>query len=143
MIVRIYPKDYPRLRQIWQSAVLATHDFLKDEDFEFLQNNLSSYFENIDLYGYYDPEGQILGFMGVVSDSLEMIFVDNPCRRMGIGRALIRYAMGKLAVQNVQVNQQNTTAVKFYLHFGFKAASTQAFDRHGKPYPIINMTYSK
>ena len=32
MIRTIEPADYPRLMEIWESAVLHTHDFLKEED---------------------------------------------------------------------------------------------------------------
>lgn len=33
MIRTITPADYPRLMEIWESAVLHTHDFLREEDF--------------------------------------------------------------------------------------------------------------
>ena len=33
MIRKIKVTDYPRLMEIWESAVLSTHDFLKEEDF--------------------------------------------------------------------------------------------------------------
>ena len=36
MIRKIKVTDYPRLMEIWESAVLSTHDFLKEEDFIYL-----------------------------------------------------------------------------------------------------------
>ena len=33
MIRKIKVTDYPRLMEIWESAVSSTHDFLKEEDF--------------------------------------------------------------------------------------------------------------
>jgi len=33
MIRKIKVTDHPRLMEIWESAVLNTHDFLKEEDF--------------------------------------------------------------------------------------------------------------
>ena len=33
MIRKIKVTDYPRLMEIWESAVLSTHDFLTEEDF--------------------------------------------------------------------------------------------------------------
>ena len=33
MIRKIKVTDYPRLIEIWESAVLSTHDFLTEEDF--------------------------------------------------------------------------------------------------------------
>ncbi|SFN19582.1 putative acetyltransferase [Paenimyroides ummariense] len=31
-------KDYSRIMEIWESSVIATHDFLKQEDFELFKN---------------------------------------------------------------------------------------------------------
>ncbi|WP_262694261.1 GNAT family protein [Chryseobacterium daecheongense] len=31
------PKDYPRIMEIWESSVKATHDFLKEEDFNYFK----------------------------------------------------------------------------------------------------------
>ncbi|MHC5354972.1 GNAT family N-acetyltransferase [Myroides sp. LJL115] len=140
MITRIFSKDYPRLMQIWENAVLGTHDFLQPEDFVYYKKHLHSYFEHVKLYGLLDPEGQILGFMGVHENQLEMLFVDNVCRRMGVGRPLLEYAIEKFGVEKVSVNEQNTQAVKFYSHLGFIVESRQEMDDQGKPYPILHMT---
>lgn len=141
MITRIYSKDYPRLMQIWENAVLGTHDFLLPEDFAYYKKHLHSYFEHVKLYGLFDPEGQILGFMGVCDNQLEMLFVDNVCRRMGVGRSLLEYALQKLGVRKVSVNEQNTQAVKFYIHLGFVIESRQELDDQGKAYPILHLRY--
>ncbi|MHC5310393.1 GNAT family N-acetyltransferase [Myroides sp. LJL116] len=141
MITRIYSKDYPRLMQIWENAVLGTHDFLQPEDFAYYKKHLHAYFEHVKLYGLFDPEGQILAFMGVCENQLEMLFVDNVCRRMGVGRSLLEYAIQKLGIEKVSVNEQNIQAVKFYSHLGFIVESRQEIDDQGKPYPILHMTY--
>ena len=39
MIRKIKVTDYPRLMEIWESAVLSTHDFLKEEDFLYIRND--------------------------------------------------------------------------------------------------------
>ena len=40
MIRKIKVTDHPRLMEIWESAVLNTHDFLKEEEYIF---NMSLY----------------------------------------------------------------------------------------------------
>ena len=40
MIRKIKVTDYPRLMEIWESAVLSTHDFLKEEDFLYYKERL-------------------------------------------------------------------------------------------------------
>ena len=42
MIRKIKVTDYPRLIEIWESAVLSTHDFLKEERSEEHTSELQS-----------------------------------------------------------------------------------------------------
>lgn len=56
--------DFPRLQSIWESSVLATHDFLKEEDFKEIQQLLvPAYFPHVSLYKAVSQNtGEILGF---------------------------------------------------------------------------------
>lgn len=50
-IVIAYPEDYDQIMEVWKSSVKATHDFLKQEDFEFYQNAIpNNYLPNLDVY---------------------------------------------------------------------------------------------
>ena len=49
MIKKIKVTDHPRLMEIWESSVLNTHDFLKEEDFYTIRNNFQ-YIFNMSLY---------------------------------------------------------------------------------------------
>lgn len=51
MIIEIKKTDYPILMDIWESAVLNTHDFLKQEDFLYYKEHLPAYFQ----YVYLQP----------------------------------------------------------------------------------------
>ena len=44
MIKKIKVTDHPRLMEIWESSVLNTHDFLKEEDFLYYKEQLPVYF---------------------------------------------------------------------------------------------------
>ena len=113
MIRKIKETDYPRLIEIWESAVLNTHDFLKEEDFLYYKKQLPVYFQYVTLVGF-EQEGILAGFMGIAEENLEMLFVDNEYRGTGIGKKLIAYATANLHVTKVDVNEQNTQAVGFY-----------------------------
>jgi len=52
MIRKIKVTDYPRLIEIWESAVLSTHDFLKEEDFLYYKEQLPVYFQYVALFGF-------------------------------------------------------------------------------------------
>lgn len=139
MIRQITPTDYPRLLQIWESAVLATHDFLKKEDFSYYKENLPTYFSFVSLWGY-ESEGQLVGFMGLAENSLEMLFIDAAIRGQGIGKKLLDYAIQNEGITQVEVNEQNGQAVGFYEYMGFQVQSRAALDGQGKPYPILKMS---
>lgn len=138
MIIKIEVTDYPRLMEIWESAVLNTHDFLKKEDFQEYKEQLPVYFQYVTLLGF-EQEGVLVGFMGIAEGNLEMLFVDNNYRGMGIGKKLITYAISNLQVTKVDVNEQNAQAVGFYKHVGFNVSQRSDLDGEGKEYPILHM----
>ncbi|WP_292265642.1 GNAT family N-acetyltransferase [Butyricimonas sp.] len=138
MIRKIKATDYPRLMEIWESAVLSTHDFLKEEDFLYYKEHLPVYFQHVTLFGF-EQEGILIGFMGIAERNLEMLFIDNNYRGTGIGKKLITYAIDNLQVTKVDVNEQNTQAVGFYKHIGFSVYKRSSLDGEGKEYPILHM----
>ncbi len=138
MIRKIKEADYPRLIEIWDSAVSHTHNFLVYEDFLYYKRQLTTYFQNMPLYGFEQHEC-LVGFMGVAEGNIEMLFIHNDYRGMGIGKKLISYAINTLRATRVDVNEQNTQAVGFYKHMGFSITNRSALDADGKEYPILHM----
>ena len=138
MIRKIKVTDYPRLMEIWESAVLRTHEFLKEEDYIYYKGHLPVYFQYVNLFGF-EQEGILIGFMGIAEGNLEMLFIDNNYRGTGVGKKLITYAIDNLQVTKVDVNEQNIQAVGFYKHIGFNIYKRSDLDGEGKAYPILHM----
>lgn len=138
MIREIHETDYPQLMKIWESSVLNTHDFLKEEDFKYYKKEIPGYFEHVSLLGF-EEDGTLVGFMGVAEGNLEMLFIHNDHRGNGIGKKLIQYGIDHLKVTKVDVNEQNEQGVGFYKHIGFKVLNRSALDGQGKEYPILHM----
>ncbi|WP_413513303.1 GNAT family N-acetyltransferase [Myroides odoratus] len=138
MIRTINTSDYPCLVEIWESAVLATHDFLKPEDFSYYKEHLPTYFTFVTLWGF-EHEGVLVGFMGIAENSLEMLFIDESMRGKGVGKKLIQYGIEQQGVTKVEVNEQNEQGVGFYKHLGFKVIHRSELDGQGKAYPILQM----
>ena len=138
MIRKIKVTDYPRLIEIWESAVLSTHDFLKEEDCLYYKEQLPVYFQYVTLFGF-EQEGLLIGFMGIAEGNLEMLFIDNNYRGTGIGKKLVTYAINHLQVTKVDVNEQNIQAVGFYKYIGFNVYKRSDLDGEGKEYPILHM----
>lgn len=85
---------------------MATHIFLKKEDFNEIKAALiPDYFPNVVLYAIAN-KGVYVGFIGLSTDSIEMLFIDDNRRGQGYGSALIEYARQRGATK-VDVNEQN------------------------------------
>lgn len=138
-IVRCNEEDYETLAGIWERSVMATHNFLKKEDFDEIKAALiPDYFPNVDLYAIVD-KGAYAGFIGLSPDTIEMLFIDNDRRGQGYGSALIEFAKQRGATK-VDVNEQNPSALNFYKAKGFRVLSRDETDDAGRPYPILHLS---
>jgi putative acetyltransferase len=143
-IDRIRKTEYPEVVQLWESSVRATHHFLKEEDIEYFKPLiLNTYLDAVELRCMRNDENNILGFLGVAEQNLEMLFIGPEHRGKGVGKSLLDYAMENLNVTKVDVNEQNEQAVGFYEHCGFEVIGRSELDSSGKPYPILHMALKK
>jgi len=138
-IVKCNAKDYRTLAGIWERSVMATHRFLKEDDFfEIKAALIPDYFPNVDLYAIAD-KGVYAGFIGLGQDSIEMLFIDSDRRGRGYGSALIEFAKQHGATK-VDVNEQNPLALNFYRAKGFHIIGRDETDDAGRPYPILHLS---
>ena len=86
-----------------------------------------------------NEEGPV-AFMGVEEKRIEMLFVLSGQRGNGLGKSLIRYGIENFGADEVTVNEQNTSAVGFYEHMGFKTYKRSDTDEQGNPYPLLYMS---
>ena len=133
--------EYSTLLNVWESSVRATHHFLEKNDIEGFKKIIQEkdVFNHVNLTCARDSNNNIVGFMGVSKDSVEMLFIDSRFIGKGIGKMLLLHAINDLNITRVDVNEQNEQALKFYEHFGFKITSRSELDGTGKPYPILHM----
>jgi len=140
MIAKLSPNDYQRIIEIWESAVRATHHFLAEDDILFYKELIyRQYLSLVDLFGYYNDEGVLLGFVGIHKKNVQLLFIDASVRGCGIGKQLIQFAIKKRKIRYVDVNEQNQQALGFYEHMGFVTIDRFLTDDAGKPYPILRM----
>lgn len=138
-IVKCNEADYETLAGIWERSVMATHSFLRVEDFNEIKKVLiPDYFPNVNLYAIAD-NGMYVGFIGMSHDSIEMLFIDSDRRGQGYGSALIEFAKQRGATK-VDVNEQNLSALNFYKAKGFRIISRDETDDGGRPYPILHLS---
>ena len=125
---------------VWEASVRATHHFLKEEDIEYFKPLiLNTYLDAVELRCIRNSEHKVVGFLGVAEQNIEMLFIDPKYRGKKIGKALLNYAITKLNVTKVDVNEQNEQAVGFYKHLGFEVIGRSELDASNKPYPTLHM----
>ena len=138
-IVKCTEENYETLTGIWERSVMATHDFLREKDFNEIKVALiPDYFPNVDLYAIAD-NGVYAGFIGLSLDSIEMLFIDSDRRGQGYGSALIEFAK-KRGATKVDVNEQNPFALNFYKAKGFRIISRDETDEACRPYPTLHLS---
>lgn len=125
---------------VWEKSVRATHDFVKGEDIDYFKSVvLTIDFTLFDVYCAINLAGEVIGFIGVADQKVEMLFLDPTYIGKGVGKQLMEFALENLNVTGVDVNEQNRNAVAFYEKFGFKTYDRTEKDPEGKDYPILKM----
>ncbi|PQA96884.1 GNAT family N-acetyltransferase [Chryseobacterium shigense] len=133
-------EDYPRIMEIWESAVQATHHFLAEEDFMYFKKIIpQEYLPNLEVHLITENE-TAEGFASVAEGNLEMLFIHNEARGKGLGRILFEFMKDKTGLTKVEVNEQNPQAIGFYEKMGFRQIGRSEKDGSGKNYPIIHMS---
>ena len=131
--------QYPELIKVWEKSVRATHDFITEADIQHYKPLiLEQYFDQLDLFCITE-NNEIQGFIGLDGQLIQMLFIDPSVRGLGIGKALVDFAVQTYGANMVDVNEQNNQAVGFYAHIGFKTVERFDQDAAGKPYPILSM----
>lgn len=137
-------EDLPRLVEVWEASVRASHDFLSDDDIvgyrPIVRDQL---FGSMELYGVRDDAGTLVAFSGVAGGKLEALFVDPDWFGMGIGTRLVRHAVEERAATTVDVNEQNPRALGFYRRMGFEVVGRSELDELGNPYPLLHLRLVK
>lgn len=78
--------DLPRIFEVWESSVRATHAFLTEDDRQFLIPLVKAGLAEFGpLQCLRDPEGRVFAFMGVEGVKIEMLFVHADHRGRGAG----------------------------------------------------------
>lgn len=132
--------DAPRLFEIWQAAVAATHDFVSPADkAEIAAIVRDQYLPNAPLWVIADEEDRPLGFMGLTGSAMDSLFIDPAHHGRGLGRAMVDHARAIAPELSVDVNEQNESAVAFYRRLGFREVGRSPADDSGRPYPLLHM----
>lgn len=129
-----------QLLDVWESSVKATHLFLSENEIEDIKKYVPKALNEIPHLIIVENENQApMGFMGIVEQHLEMLFISDEERGKGLGKELLKYGIEKYSINDLAVNEQNSFAKGFYEHMGFKVYKRTDYDEQGNPYPLLYM----
>ncbi|KLN35591.1 hypothetical protein FB00_04715 [Cellulosimicrobium funkei] len=133
------PDDTAALVDVWRRAVEATHDFLTPDDIAELEVGVrDEYLAAVDVT-VAERAGRVAGFVGTVGHRVEMLFVDPDLHGQGLGRALLAHVGRDHPVLELDVNEQNPSALGFYRAQGFEVTGRSATDDQGRPFPLLHL----
>ncbi len=135
-------EDYPRVVEVWEASIRATHHFVAESDIEIFKPLVRDELPHVELTCVRDADGIVAGFMATAQGKIEMLFVHPDWRGHGIGKQLIRHAVDTLGATALDVNEQNEQALGFYLRMGFEVEGRSELDGMGKPYPLLHMRFA-
>lgn len=130
-----------QLLDVWESSIKATHHFLSENEIENIKKYVPQALREIPHLVIIENENRVpMGFMGIVEQHLEMLFISGEERGKGFGKELLQYGIEKYAIRDMAVNEQNPLAKSFYEHLGFKVFKRTENDEQGNPYPLLYMS---
>ena len=138
-IERYTPDDYNEIADVWEAAVRSSHHFLTEKDIAFYKPLvIKEYLPAVELYVMRE-NGKVVAFTGLADGNIEMLFVRPDKQGKGYGTALVDFATKSKGIRKVDVNEQNETALRFYLAKGFTVTARDETDAQGKAFPILHM----
>lgn len=118
MIRTIKPEDIDAIMDIWLKENIKAHHFIAtsfwQSNFPYVKDALSE----AEVY-VYEVGGSIIGFVGLLDDHIEGIFVKTDTQSKGIGTTLINYLKDKHDTLSLHVYKKNIHAIQFYKNNGF------------------------
>ena len=133
------PSDADTILEIWRRAVDATHHFLTPGDRRAIDEDVQVLLPQLSLWVAVDEDDRPTGFMSMSDLSLDALFIDPLKHGIGIGRALVEFALRSNSYLLTDVNEQNEQALAFYRRLGFKEVGRSPIDGQGRPYPLVHM----
>src|SRR5690606_37506526 len=133
--IKPYDKNFKNdLIKVWENSVRATHTFLDPKDIDYFKTLIESMDLNALSLFCLTTESALAGFIGVADKKVEMLFLDPKYMNRGLGKRLMQFAMTELNADKVDVNEQNSDAVRFYKKLGFVTYDRTEKDSSGKDY---------
>lgn len=132
--------DLQELLNIWEQSVRASHHFLSEQDIQSLRLVVRDQaLPNLEIWVLCNDQAMPIGFMGLDGKKLEALFISPSHFRQGGGQLMLQHARQLKGSLHVDVNEQNTDALQFYVSNGFHVTSRSETDTQGQTFPLLHL----
>ena len=134
-------RDRDTMFEVWWRSVTATHDFVTAGDLQAFRPMVREYLASSasTFLVLETAHGDMAGFIGLSGNHVDALFLSPEHRGLGGGSALLAHARSLRGTLTVDVNEQNTSACRFYAARGFVVTGRSELDGRGRPYPLLHL----
>ena len=104
---------------LWLRGNQQAHEFVKPDFWEANYNNMRDLLWDAKVYVAENENMEIIGFVGMLDNTVSALFVGEEHRSNGIGRALLDRCKWEHSYLSLQVYAKNERAFQFYQREGF------------------------
>ncbi len=131
MIRDFKKQDLDRIMDLWLDTNISAHSFIDSGYWKSNYDTVKTMIPNATVY-LYEENDIIQGFVGLMDNYIAGIFVSQQVQSSGIGKKLLDYVKDKKATLSLNVYQENSRAVNFYLRECFVISNEQIDENTGK-----------
>lgn len=125
--------DLDALTDVWERAARSSHAFMGDEELAGMRPFIrDSYLPSMRVW-LVEDRGEPLAFVGAHGAHVELLYVDPPSHRRGLGTLLLAH----VGATSVEVYAGNETGIGFYASQGFTEVLRRPRDAAGRPFPMV------
>lgn len=118
-------EEVPELLDVWRSSVEGRRDFLSVNDLNSVASTLETVYAQRALVYVAQLGTQIVGFMAMGDERVELLWVHHEHRHIGVGRALAAFAHSKQTNVQMVVSAQNAAGIDFFRSCGFELSAEE------------------
>lgn len=131
--------EHRQLLSVWQKCTENIHNTSHQQHLLKIKELITEYhyFRHLQLF-HIEINREIVGFIGLAYQKIEMFYVHPQYVGLGIGSTLLRYALS-LGIREVEVLENYPDLQHFYQKHGFQVIARSPWDTQGQLCPTLHL----
>ena len=119
MIRKYEHRDLQQVLDVWYEASVIAHHFLDAAFFEKERKQIETVYLPLAETWVFESDHKVVGFLSLIDNEVGGLFIHPDHQGKGMGRNLLNHATTIRTPLELNVFEENTSAVCFYETFGF------------------------